>query len=323
MSRSNLFTQLGVASEATYGTLVAPTRFLEFCSESLSLDIARIEAKGLRTGVRVLRQDHVAAGKRQAAGDVEFEVGNKGFGLLLSSWALGTVATTASGTGKKHSGTVGDLFGDMLTMQVGRPDLAGTVHPFSYLGCKCAEFTLSQQIDDTLRFKASVDARDEDTATALTTATAPGLTEAFHWGELAVTVGGSALELDSFEVTCNNSLKVDRFKLRGDTLKDQPVEAGKREITGKLAVELSTLTDYNRFKSLTFAAIVATWTKVTTYDVGLPYKMVVTIPAARFDGATPNVGDDGINMIELPFKAHDDGTNSPITIDYYTADASP
>lgn len=321
--RSGIGTQLGVATESTYGTYVAATRFWEFNSESLKLDIARNESAGLRSGDRVLRSDHWAAGAKNVTGDIEMDVGNRGFGLLLTTMMLGAVATTSSGTGKKHAGTIGDLFGDMMTLQVGRPDLAGTVQPFSYLGCKVADWELTQEVDDFLKVKIGVDGRDETTAQSLVSASAPAMTELYHWGELAITVAGGAFDATKFSLKCNNGLKTDRFHLRGSTLKKEPVEAEKRDITGELMGDFESLTAYNRFTGGTVVAIVATWTKTTTYDTALPYKIVLTLNACRFDGETPAVGGPDVLEQPLPFKVLYDGTNSPVMLDYYTADTSP
>jgi hypothetical protein len=75
-------------------------------------------------------------------------------------------------------------------MQIGRPDTANTVQPFSYLGCKVTEFELSQKISDFLNLKMGIWAQDETTAQTLAVATAPTETEVYHWSMLAITVGG-------------------------------------------------------------------------------------------------------------------------------------
>lgn len=318
--RSGIAAQLGISAESTYGTYVAPTRFLPFVSEALALDIARMKSAGLRSGQRIGRSDGWAPGTRQAAGSVELEVGNKGFGLLFAK-ALGAAAASADGTGFKRTYTMGDLFGDMLTMQVGRPDVSGTVQPFSYLGCKIAGFSLEQTVDEFLKLSLDVDARDETTAQSLVAATAPALTELFHWGQMAVTVGGSSFAAEEFAVEVDNNLKTDRFKLRGNTLKDEPIEQ-RRTITGRLVGEFESLTHYNRYTGGTTAAIVATWTSALTYDTGKFFKLEVTLPTCRFDGTSPNVDGDGVLPFEYPFEVLDSGSGQPITIDYYTSDSS-
>lgn len=321
--RSGIASQLGLKAEATYGTAVTVDRFLEFVSEGLKLDVARNESKGLRSGQRLARFDHWAAGKRQAGGQIEFEVANKGFGLLLTTMSLGAVTTTADGLGWRHRGTLGDLFGDSMTVQVGRPDVSGTVQPFTYSGCKVADWELSQAIDDFLSLKLTLDARDETTATALATATAPTVTELFHWGGLSVTVAGSAFDVTSLKIAGNNGLKADRHFLRGSTLKKEPIEEKLREITFELDGEFESLAAYNRYVNGTDTQIVATWTAVATYDTAKPFKLVVTMEGTRWDGETPTV--DGPGVLSQPMKGVvlDDGVSPTFAIDYFTSDATP
>lgn len=322
MSRTGLFAQLGVAAESTYGTYVAPTRFIEFLDESLKLDIARNESRGLRSGQRILRQDHWKAGKRSAGGSISLEVPNKGFGLFLQHM-LGAIATAADGTGKIHTASLGDLFGDSLTLQVGRPDTAGTVQPFSYLGCKVVDWELSNSPDEYLIASLGIDARDESTANALVAATAPAATDIFHWSECVVTVGGSSFEPQSISIKGTNGQKTDRHHLRGATLKKEPVENAMREITVEMDADFESLTAYNRYAAGTHVAVVSTWTSALTYDTSKPFKIVVTINAARTDGDTPNI--DGADLVpqKLSLKAVDNGSLAPIEIAYYTSDATP
>jgi len=90
---SGLAGQIGFAAESTYGTFVAPTRFLELNSSSVKFERERIESNGIRAGRRVLHR--WTPGIQRVAGDVEFEMAPQGFGLL---WLhiLGTNNTTGS-----------------------------------------------------------------------------------------------------------------------------------------------------------------------------------------------------------------------------------
>jgi hypothetical protein len=87
------------------------------------------------------------------------------------------------------------------------------------------------------------------------------------------------------------------------------------------------LTHYNRFVSATaagaLAQVIGTWTGpvlggATTYP-----SLAVTLPTARFDGDTPNVAGPGPLSINLKGRGLYDGTNSPVTLAYVTADTTP
>jgi hypothetical protein len=319
--RSGIDTQFGFIGEGTFGTYATPTRFLPFVDEAIQLQIDRDESKSLRSAQLYDRTDQWAAGKRAAAGDMNFEVANKGFGLLLKHCG-GTSASAASGTGFKYTITPGDLFGLSATMQIGRPDIANTIQPYSYLGCKIIEWELSQKISEFLNLKASINAQDETTSQTLATATAPAETEVFHWSMLALTVGGSAFDAIDFSFKNVNALKVDRFHLRGARLAKEPITNAKRMATGSLQGDFESLTAYNRYVNGTVVPIVATWTGTTTYDTALFHKLVLTLTNCRFDGDTPNVKNADVLAQTLPFKVLDDGTNPVWKIEYYTGDSS-
>jgi hypothetical protein len=143
--RSGLAAQLGLAESSTFGTYQTPTRFLEFNEESLEYQIERVESPGLRAGNRVLRTDRYAPGQKRVEGSITLEPATKGFGLVLKHALGATSITTPSGAtnARLHAHTLGDIYGTSLTVQVGRPDVSGTVQPFTYLGCRVDTLSLT------------------------------------------------------------------------------------------------------------------------------------------------------------------------------------
>ena len=92
-------------------------------------------------------------------------------------------------------------------------------------------------------------------------------------------------------------------------------------ITGEITAEFKDLTSYNRFVNASHAAIVATWegSAITgTYK----RKISVSIPVARFDGDTPQVGGPEILDQTLTFKGLYNGTDEPITITVVNEDTA-
>lgn len=323
--RSGLAAQIGFAAESTFGTRVVPTRFLEFVDESISFDIGRMEGKGLRAGRRVTRSDRWAASKKSAGGSVSFEVHNKGFGLLFKH-ALGAVAiTTPSGgtNSRDHTHTVADPFGLALTCQVGRPDIGGTVRPFDYLGCKVVGWELSNSVDDLLMLSLDLDARDEDTGQSLAAASYPASTKLLHWVGGSFTIAAATYELTSVSFKGESGEKTDRYFIGATSpqLKKEPIAADELLITAEVESEFIDMTAYNRYRDGATAQIVGKW-EGDIIEGALKYHVEVTIPVARTDGETPNVGGPDIVPQKLSFKALDDGTNSPITIVYRTTDTA-
>ena len=75
---SGFLGQLGVKAEATYGTGVTVDRFFEFDSESLAVEVGRVESSGIRAGTRAMRSDRRVPYVIGAGGSVEMMVLSKG-----------------------------------------------------------------------------------------------------------------------------------------------------------------------------------------------------------------------------------------------------
>lgn len=326
MSRSGLWSQIGMVAESTVGTYAVPTRFLEFVSESIQMTVERVESTALRSSNRTLRSGRWVTGKRSISGEVVFEVADRGFALPLA-YAFGggtwSVATPSGGTNSRDFTIQQTLnYGRALTMQIGRPDTAGTVQPFSYLGVKCTEATLSSDVDGLLQLSMSVAAHDEATGQSLASASYPTTQTLLSWVGGTFSLAGSALDVKSMSVTVNHGLNTDRYFQRGTggTLMKEPIEAAMAEVSGSFVVEFESLTQYNRYVNGTEASLAGTW-QGSNIEGALNYELAFTIPTTRFDGETPNVGGPDILELTVPFKGLvSSGTLSPYTVRYRTTD---
>lgn len=291
---SGIDAQFGFADESTYGTLVAPTQFLEFLSESLKLEKERIESQGIKAGRRVLHR--WAPGVQRVTGDVEIELAPEGTGTLLKHM-FGGVATTGASDPYSHEFTPGDLNGKSFTCQVGRPDVSGTVQPFTYTGCKIPEWELAFAVNEYLKLKTTIYGADETTAEGLAVASYPATYNPFVFTHGSLTVAGSGVDIIEGTLAASNALATDRHRIRSTDPANpkEPLENGRREFTGSLTADFESLTQYNRFVSGTEAAM------VLTFEQSASRSLVVTMNV-RFDGETPSVG--GMELLEqsLPFK---------------------
>jgi hypothetical protein len=318
---SGISAQFMVAEESTYGTSVTPNRTYEFRDESLKLDIDRIESSALRANARVQRSDRWAAGKKSVGGDVTVELANKSMGLWLKH-AIGGVVTSQPSPGPDptvydHTFTPGD-FPTSLTAQVGRPDVGGTVRPFTYTGCRITEWELACAINEIATLKFTLLGQNEDTATALASAAYPAGLALMTFVQGTLTIGGSAANIKSISLKGTNGM-ADRYFL-GSQLRSQPLENAMREYTGKMDAEFENLTNYNRYVNGTEASVVLLFqgaTISTTYK----YQLQVTMNT-RFDGETPVIGGPDIVGLSMPYKVTDTGSSS-LTAVYRTTDTTP
>jgi hypothetical protein len=321
---SGLGGQIGFAAESTYGTYVAPTRFLFFNSESLKDQINRIPSMGIGTG-RFKRSDRVKTFSAGGAGEVELEVSAKGFGLLLQH-ALGqnTVAQVG-GTAEYTHTIIPDALaqqGKFMTVQVGRPSVDGTVRPFSYLGGKITSWELSCAIDEILKLTLGFDFRATTTAQALASASFAADNPVFIFTEGALTLDAVAKSVKSVTITGNNALDTDR-RFFGTNQKKEPLANGFGEITGELECEFEDLDAYADFVSGTQAALVCTFTSPTIIPTtSNPFKLTVTIPKIQYTGEAPVIEGPEIIQQNLPFEALFDGTNPIVTIVLNTSDTA-
>lgn len=323
--RSGVAAQLGVAAETTWGTYQTPTRFFEFNNENLNLSVARIESQSLRASNRMLRTDRWVANKKGVSGSVSLEVMSKNFGLVFQHM-LGSISsgTVAGGTNaKKHTAVLGDPFGLGLTVQVGRPDIGGTVRPFSYLGCKVTDWEISNSVDGLLMLNLSLDGSDETTAQSLAAASYATAQEILNFTGGVLNVAGAAVDVRDVSIKGTTGQKTDRYFIRANTLKKEPVIASMVEISGSVTMDFTDLTAYNRFVNGTLASLDVTWTGATALEGAIFPSCKVTLNNVRFDGDTPNVSGPDVLTQTLNFKALYDGSTGPITIDYTTLDATP
>ncbi len=286
---SGLDAQIGFALESPLGDYTAPTNFYEFTSESLSLSIERIESKGIRPGRRAKRR--WAEGKRSVAGDVSLELAAESTGMLLEH-ALGAVSTTGGGPWV-HRFTPGDLSDKSLSAQVGRPDVNGVVHPFSYNGLKVASWSLEASVDDFLMLNLSLVGRNEVTSESLETAAYPATYNPFVFTQGGLTIAGVENCVSSFSFNGDNGLKTDRHFICSSTTSGEPrvaTESGQRSYSGSLNMEFENLTNYNRFVNGTEGTL------VLTFDNPTSSRSLVLTSNVRFDGDTPNVS--GMDTLE-------------------------
>lgn len=319
---TSLSAQLMTFEETTYGTPGTPDRGYEFRSESLKLDIERIESQGLRSGQRVLRSDRWAAGKKSVSGDVVLELMNKSFGRWFKHAFGGVVTSQPDAPGNptvyKHTFTPGDIPTGQ-TIQVGRTDVGGTTRPFTYHGCRVGGWKLECAVDEIATFTASIVGEDEDTATALATITYPATMSLMTFTQGTLSIAGSAVDVKSASVEGSNGLAEDRYFL-GSSLRKAPLEANLREYTGTLDSEFTDLTAYNRFVNGTEAELILLFEGAT---ISTTYKYQTKVTAnVRFDGETPSIGGPEIVMQSVPFKVVDNGTTS-IKVEYQTTDTLP
>jgi hypothetical protein len=291
---SGFDSQIGYAVEATPGTYVAPTKTIEHVSESIKFNQERIESMGIKAGRRG-GSGRWALGRSWVEGSVQHELSASTIGPLFRN-LMGAVST--SGVGPfTHVFTYGALSEGALTIQVGRPDLSGTVNVFSYLGCQITDLKLSSKVGEISHLDFSVYGQKEDTAQSLAAASYPSTWSPFTFAHGVLSLAGAEYEFDDIELDFNSGLQTARHTHRSSTPTQPRIskESAFRTAGGTVNSEFISMTAYNRFKNGTEAALSMVW------NAGASLQLTIA-GNVRFDGETPNVTGPEMLKQSLPFK---------------------
>lgn len=134
--RSGMLAQVGIMEETTYGVPVAATVFNPLVDDSVAHDVERMESAGIISGRRVITSDQWAPGRVKVAGDLGLELSNKS----LRKWFKQMFGGESGGG--PYTYTAGDLTGMSSTIQIGTPDVGGTVRPRTLAGAKISSWEI-------------------------------------------------------------------------------------------------------------------------------------------------------------------------------------
>lgn len=230
--------QVGWKSESTWGTAVTPDLFhAGYLNGNPVREQPPLVSKGIRAGRRTATA--IAAGAKIVEGQFAFELYASPMATLLRH-LFGTIATTGAGP-YTHTASPGPLNSKSLTIQVGIPGTGGTVHPFTYSGCKIHEWTLKATAGEYAQIELGrVTAKDYVTATALATASYLSSVP-FTFIQGAVTIAGvSQANVEEFELKSTRPLRV-QHPIGSATIMEQ-FEEGQAEYEFSAKARFSSLT---------------------------------------------------------------------------------
>lgn len=280
--------QIGWKTEVTPGTAVVVDTFLPIRSESIKQNINYLDTQTIsaRKVLRLTKQ-----GAKSIEGSFSTELPNTDIATLLKHM-FGTVATAGLGP-YTHTYTPGDLTGDSLTIQVGRPASNGTVHPFTYAGCKISGWSIGASVGEIATLDCDVVGMSETTGTALAAASYDSSWEPFVFTEASLTVAGSAVAtVREASLEAGNAVEA-RHRL-GSALSLQPLEIGLREYSGQVVTDFDSLTHYNLFVNGTESTLVLRFNNGTqTLEITMN---------VQFTGETPELSGFDLLAQTLPYR---------------------
>ena len=320
-----LGSQLGIANETTYGTIVTPAKFLEYMpGETMTLSRAFVLSQQLRAGRSFTSSTRRTATTRSAAGALTLEVPNQGFGPLLNLLHGETVTPTkeSSSTIYKQVHNIGttDPFKKSITLQLGKPTVEGVVSPFTYPGTILNSMVLSCQTGGWLTSALTLDSQDEQTGTALATASYPTSLQGFNFTQCVVKVNSVEQKaVRGITITINKPTDVARYYL-GATKKAVPLTNAYAAATIALTVDYKDETLYKLFEKGEVVPVEITFTGETVETIVTELKF--KFEACGLDGDSPNVANLGPLQQNIPLTVLDNNSVAPVVATYVSKDTA-
>src|ERR1017187_9101937 len=183
---------VGIAAESTYGTFVAPSRWLEVRSFKMQEQLHTSQGTGLASGRIVDLGSRRRTVYQDAKGTMELEFLNQGQALLLAN-AVGSAATlTQIGTTPAYTLACNLAAPDnqnYLSMQSLVPNTAGTVFQENFHGCKFPKSSWTIDEQNPLTWTLDVDAQQVTTSESAGTPSYTANTRTFTAQGMSFKVG--------------------------------------------------------------------------------------------------------------------------------------
>ena len=323
---SGLGAQMGIAAESSYGTFIAPTKFIEFTKESLALKKTTAQSAGIAAGRLLPLSSRRVLTRKEVTGSFDMEISNKGMGVILQTLMGTTVTPVQQGatTAYLQTHTLASTAGKSLTIQKGVPLTSGTVTDKTFLGCKITSGEFACGVGEMLTGAFEVDGKDCDEGQTLAVASYSNMSP-FHFGQMALKTGafGTETALDGIrKVSCKIERPQDteRFYANQAALKKEPIENDQVKITGSLETDYTATTLDDLHTSDGATSLV--WEFIGANIASTYFETFrLTLPAVKLDEGPPTVDGFGVVKPTFNFTGLYDGTNQP-KIEYLSTDVT-
>ena len=302
--RSGIAAQIGFKAETTVGTGVVVDTFVPLVSESIKRKEKWTESAGIMPSRLLQLSQQWQSGDVDIEGSIMMELYTLSIKPLLKA-----MFGTETGAGP-YTYTPTDLYGNSLTIQIGKPGMNATVQPFSYPGSKIKGWTLSCQKGAIAQLQLDIMTClvDEDRTTALAAATYAANIKPFTFSGATITYNAATLPCTAVQLQGDNKLEARRFL--GNRFMSEPVHTDVRDYKGTLTAEFTDKTIYELYTARTEAALVLSFTNGSN-------SLVITTNV-RLDGETPSVAGKGIVVQPLPFTCVASSTDASGITAVYT-----
>lgn len=310
--------RLGIAKEATYGTRIAPTRFLPFMGETLAYTYNKYTSRALGVGRWTRPKIRVTS---MGEGSIEGEVPTTGFGYLLDSLHNNVVTPVqqASSTAYLQTHTLDTASAKSYTVQVQTPPVTSPVLlPHDLLGVMMGGIEFAWE--EVLTYTLTASVQGLDVAQSLATYTPPAAWDllSFKGGSLSIAGTPQVNIIGAGSLSIQFDHRTGVYYLGTSGLMAKPVENDKPVGSGTCTADFTDNTHLQRTIADTIGDVVLKFegsTIATTYK----YTLTITLPDCEFSSPRPTVTGPG--PVEQPIEfSTASNTNDPIVITYQSTD---
>lgn len=320
---SGLGASWGHVDESTYGTYVAPSRWLPGTSFNIKPEISREDVWGIASG-RFAPTDAVVTGRR-GTGNWTGQVPSTKFGLMLKH-LMGTAPTPAQQAATPaylQAFTFADNFGKFFTAQSAEPLTTGTNVVYTGTGGKVLSAEFSSDVNGILN--ANVDMAFQNVVDSQSLA-APSYVAYVPMNRLAVKLGAFNSEaaitgVRSASVRIERPQDVERPAVPGSY--PEPIMNSQVVVSGTITADFTDKTYFSdRVLTEASTALVLEWTNDTVIASTYYPMLRIRCPKVKFSDVVPEVGGPEILSATVAFTAYLDTTNGLVLTDYMSTDTT-
>lgn len=324
---SGLGSSIGLAPEVTYGTYVAPTKFIEGTCQ-LNREISTYQGGGMAAGQTVQRGARRKVASERVSGTLDVGVQAAGLGNLLSGLMGTSNITTPSGgtTSRLQTHTLGDITGKAFTIQAGVPQVSGTVVPYTFLGGQITGAEFSCETGGGLTAKFNIAAQKAVTSQTLAAPSYPNAND-FHFAIASLKLGtlGAETPVDgvkSVSVQIERPLHDGGPYMGGGGFRSRGVQNDWTKISGSISADFLDKTQFaDRFLNDQSCSLV--WEFLgPVLESTIRETFRIKIPLVFFEGDLPSASGPDVVSTSFKFTGLYDGTNSAVTIEYQNTETA-
>jgi hypothetical protein len=312
--------RVGFAKESTYGTRVAPAKFLPLTAEDLGYSFNRYFSPAIGTGMWA-RPSVVTT--QVGAGSLSGDVPTTGFGTLLDLLHGNTVTPVQQGATAAYLQThnMNSAPSKSASIQVQTPPVtSSTLVPHDMTGVMFSGISLAWSAAGVLSYEIPVVYQSLDLTQTLATYTAPSAYSLFSFQQGVLKVGGvtEANIIGDGSLSLGYSLRDDAYALGSNGKIAKPVITDKPSASGTFTADFNDNTNLTRVTNNTIADVVLQFTGAIIAST-FNYQVTFTIPDCVFTTQRPTVGGPGPVQQTVTFESASSTGNAP-SITYMSTD---